>query len=420
MKSRKKLMLLFAAGSLVFSASAEMMDRPVGIKIGQRMTLKPYVAVSASYDSNVDRSKNGTDDVVWIVNPSLSLEYKADSWILMANAFYQYNSYSKKVHRTVQSGHSFGQSVVFDWNSSGRGEKGWSLMISENFQQVNHTEDFTLSDGRNYGRDRREFRASGAVQRRFTDDLHMNVNTGYYWLDYDNENNASYGLYGWDRYTIGTEIGYATSKWTDFLISGGYQHFTQDNVKNSYYNNKGRVLSSESEGFSIQGGIGSHATERISYRLLGGWSTFRFAEGDGEASNGFTYTVAGEWKISDTWRTMCLATSYYQPTEREFGSSQRVDAFSWGIAHTMVRGKLYASFDTMYRRETREYSGSGVYDYDLDIMSFKLGLNYILNRYVTVFFNGEYCNSMSATESSYGEYYDYDRFRGTLGLKFTY
>lgn len=417
MKLFKILLILSCAGLLTHAARAGIMDRPAGIKIGQRMTLKPYVAVSAAYDSNVDARKDGNDDVVWIVNPNLGLQYNAESWKLSANVFYQYNSYTKGNHRNMQSGHSFGENVFYEWHNSARGEKGWTLMLLQSFKQVNHTEDIMLSDGRNYGRDRREFVASGALQRRITNNLHVNINSSYYWLDYDNDNNASYGLYGWDRYTLGGEIGYATSKWTDFLVSASYQHYNQDNVKNSYWNGRGWGSTSESDGVTVQGGIGSHATERISYRVLGGWSLFKFAEG--EDSSGFTYTVSSEWIMSDTWKMAGLATSYYQPTERQFGCSQRVDALSWGIAHTMVCGKLRSSLDITYRRESREYDGFGYYDYDLDVMSFRLGLNYTLNRYMTLFCTAEYYDSMSSG-GKYGEYYDYERFRGTLGLRFTY
>ncbi len=44
----------------VASAQAEMMDRPEGIKIGQRLTLKPYVAFSATYDSLITVADSAT------------------------------------------------------------------------------------------------------------------------------------------------------------------------------------------------------------------------------------------------------------------------------------------------------------------------------------------------------------------------
>ena len=171
---------------------------------------------------------------------------------------------------------------------------------------------------------------------------------------------------------------------------------------------------------TVHGGLGSFATDRISYRVLGGWSRYKYDEG-GKDSDGFTYSVSCNWNISDTWDTALLATSYYQPTEREYGSSQRVDALSWGIKHLMVRGKLYGNFDIAYRREGREYEAVEGYDYDLDIVTFRLGLTYFLNRYLQLYGTLEYRKSINETGSSTrGDYYDYDRYRGSLGMKFTY
>jgi hypothetical protein len=47
------LTILSAAAMLVLPLRAETMDRPGGFKIGQRMTLRPYVGLSYTLDSNV-------------------------------------------------------------------------------------------------------------------------------------------------------------------------------------------------------------------------------------------------------------------------------------------------------------------------------------------------------------------------------
>ena len=46
------------ASASVLTASADMVDRPTGFKIGERMTLRPYVSLSYTYDSNVDSAKH--------------------------------------------------------------------------------------------------------------------------------------------------------------------------------------------------------------------------------------------------------------------------------------------------------------------------------------------------------------------------
>ena len=167
-------------------------------------------------------------------------------------------------------------------------------------------------------------------------------------------------------------------------------------------------------------GFGTRATEKLEYRILTGWSRFEYADGDAKDINGWTYQVSGKWKITDRWNTMLLAASYYQPSEREIASAIRVDAISWGIAHSMVRGKLNATFDLNYRRETHEYSYTRGYDYDDDIITARLGLNYTLNRFLQLFGRIEYQTDMCDGGNVRGHNYDYDRFRGTVGMRLTY
>lgn len=413
-----KKSLLFLAVASAFMAQAEYMDRPVGFRIGERITIKPYVSLSSMYDSNVDARRHGEDDVVWLINPGLGFEYLDEMWKLTANAFYQYNAYTKDTSTTgnAYDYHGYGQDVSLHWSDADRNEKGWALMFVESFKKVDQSDDMTLTDGTGYSRDREELKVAGALQRRFNEYFHSDINAGYYWLDYDNSNDDKYPswLYGWSRWTVGAEIGYAPSKWTDFILAGSYQGYDQDN--GGSFNRYSRY-SSESEGLTVQAGIGSWATERISYRVLAGWSRFEYSD-NASTSDGFTYTVAGRWKIGETWNTMLSANSYYQPSEREYATAVRVDAVSWGIAKSLVRGKVTATFDVAYRRETREYSYSNASDYDLDWFTARLGVNYVLNRYVTLFGRTEFQRCWS--DEKYADVYDYDRFRGTIGLRLTY
>jgi hypothetical protein len=114
-----------------------------------------------------------------------------------------------------------------------------------------------------------------------------------------------------------------------------------------------------------------------------------------------------------------LATSYYQPSEREYGSANRVDMVSWGIGHSMIRGKLRGTFDVAYRRETREYTAVGSWDTDEDIFSARLGLTYTINRFLAVYGRVEYQGCWFSNDVGYYDR-DYDRLRGTIGFRLTY
>ena len=307
----RKITAFAFAAVFAASASADVLDRPTGIKIGQRMTLRPYVSLSVAWDSNVDGSSNAgrnDGDVLWTVNPGLNLDYKAENWALLLNVYYNYHAYTKSDNVNRHNQHTYGESLRWNWSNSKGAEKGWALMLSETFSKVAMSDDLSYYDGRSYTADRSQLMVNGAVQRRFNEHWHGDVNASYYNLDYENDTGdpTRSALYGWQRWTAGLEAGFAPSRWTDFIGALGYQGYIQDNVD-------GTTLSRDSNGYTAQIGIGSYATERISYRALAGWSRFEYANND-SSSDGFVYTVSGNWKIDETLSTMLLATSYYQPS----------------------------------------------------------------------------------------------------------
>ena len=409
--------LLFSI--VVFSAaviSAETLDRPSGIKIGQRMTLRPYVSASATFDSNVGgRHDDKKTDVMWTVSPTLALDYRADNWSLLLDVFYNYHAYSDSGNAHDHNQHSYGETFRWNWSDTQGAEKGWSLMLSETYQRITMSDDIALGDGRGYTADRDQLTVQGAIQRRFNENLHGDVNANYYYLHYDNDTGGDIpALYGWQRWQAGLEAGFAPSQWTDFLISAGYMGYSQDNTAKS-------DLSRNSHGYTVQGGLGSYMTERISYRALAGWSHFEYGGDSGSSDDGFVYTLSGNWMISESLQTMLMASSYYQPSERELSSRSRVDALSWGVAKSFIRGKLRGTLDVTYRHETHEAVGSNSSrDYELDIATFRLGLNYSLNRFFSFFCYGEYQRSWNDESSRDHGTYDYDRLRGTVGVRLSY
>lgn len=411
---------LFLGIILAFAAQAAMMERPGGIKIGQRMTLRPYVSVEATYDSNVDQQQDGEYDIAWYVNPHLDLTYQGDNFTGGLSAFYGYRYYTRNVRQEDEQ--NYGESLNLAWTTSSKGEKGWTVLLTEQFQKMNADDDMRNTNGRGMWRDRYQFDIQGAIQRRFNEKIHADVNASYYYLDYDNSDQQFMNLYGWQRYTVGAEAGYVLSPWTDFIVAGSYQGYMQDNSEDlsglaEQYGTRDRY-SRNSQGWSLQGGIQSHLTEKITYRLLAGWSRFEYSDGL-FTDDGFTYSASANWKINETWTTMARAESYYMPSEREFGSANRVDMVSWGIGHTMIRGKLNATFDIAYRRETRVCNDISTYDYDENILSARLGLNYWINRFLAVYLRGEYQGSIFGGDTG-GMERDYNRFRASLGFTLTY
>ncbi len=411
-----KSLLVFSVLAATLTASAEMMDRPRGFKIGDRMTLRPYVSLSYTYDSNIDSSKHSQAGSQWIVNPGADLEYRADNWSLVGSAYYQYHAYNRYTSQLNES--SYGESLRFNWTDAAAGERGWNLMFTERFRQIAQDDDMTESGGRGMGRDRKEFTADGSIQRRLNAYWHAAAIGSYYLLDYDNNVGKYAPLYGWKRAVAGGEFGYAPTKWTDFLVHASYQWYWQDNDQNLAGASSGRVRS-DSRGWSVMTGLGSHATEKITYRLLGGWSKFEYGDGVGE-SDGFTYQASANWKFSNTLNFMLLGSSYYQPSEQFYGTATKVNTVSVGLGKSFVRGKLNATADLAFRNESIEYSVYGGANYDENIWTARVGLNYTLNRFFSVFGRVEYQTQEANWADTKGHYNDYDRWRGTVGVRLTY
>ena len=136
--------------------------------------------------------------------------------------------------------------------------------------------------------------------------------------------------------------------------------------------------------------------------------------------DGFTYQVSANWKVDHTLSLMLLGSSYYQPSEHEYGSAIKVNSVSFGLAKSFVRGKVNGTLDLAYRNEHHVYTMFGDNDYDQNIYTARLGVNYVLNRFFSLFGRVEYQTCDTSGESIGGHYYDYDRFRGTVGVRMTY
>jgi hypothetical protein len=264
--------------------------------------------------------------------------------------------------------------------------------------------------GRGIWRDREAVNVSGALQRRFTGRWHASLSGQYDWIDY--KNSAKYApLYGWSQYSGGLEVGYAAGAWTDFLIAGGFSSY-HHNKSSGYYN-----YSNDSESWTIQGGIGTHATKNITYRVLMGASWLSYG-GRSNIDSGWTYSLSSNWRLHRQWQISASGQSYYQPSERTLGRAMKVQSLSAGVSYLTLGDKLRLAFDIAFRYEDTVYNDEIVsrgLDYHETIYSARLSANYTLNRWVSLF-----ANIMWEDNTSDNIYYEYDRFRGTLGVRFHY
>ena len=409
----KRVLSMAATAGLAISAVAaggSEADKPQGFRFfNQHLTIKPYVAVSYTYDSNFDTTHKAEGDSIFCVNPGLEFIWLADRWSLAGTVWYRWNSYAKNNGNMGEN--SYGESLTYKWATSKSNEKGWSLVLGERYSYINQSDGLDTRSGRGIWRDRQNLDLSGVLERRFTERWHADLIGQYTWLDYKNDTGKYAPMHGWSEWAVGAEAGYAASAWTDLLIAGGYADYTQKSG-HGYRN-----YSNDSHVWTVQGGLATRATEKISYKLLMGASWLDYG-GVANADVGWTYSLSANWRILRQLQWSVLGSSYYQPSERTVGQAVKVYAISTGISYLTLGDKMTLTANVAWRHEQNVYAdhylGAG-FDYDEDILSARLGADYTLNRWMSIFasfvWENEWCDTTV---------YEYDRFRGTVGVRFHY
>ncbi len=391
--------------------SGSVSDKPTGFRFfNNRLTVKPHVSLSYTYDSNIDTTRKATDDNIFSVHPGADFTWRGERWELTGSLWYQYRAYCD--YSSELGENSYGESLTYKWSNVSEEGKGWNLLLSERYQLANQSDGLTSGEGRGIWRDRKTVNVNGVLERRFANLWHADVMGQYSWLDYENDARDYAPLYGWSQYSVGLEAGYVASKWTDLLISAGYSYYDQKSGRGY------RNYSDESQSWSLQGGIGTHATEKITYRVLMGVSQLEYG-GHSDADTGWTYSLSANWRITRQLQFSILGNSYYQPSERSLGQAVKVYALSGGFSYLTLGDRMTLTADLSWRLEESVYSDrylAAGNDYDEDLLAFRLGANYTINRWMSIYadivLEENWCSSYSN--------YEYDRFRGTVGVRFHY
>ena len=389
-------------------------SRPTGFRFfNQHLTIKPYVSLSYTYDSNVDADRTSSDDSVFAINPAVDFEWRGAKWMLVGNMWYRHRYFCE--YNDEMGEDSFGESLQFRYASSAQNEKGWSLMLSERYAFISQSDDLDSRNGRGIWRDRQTFDVAGVLERRFTERWHMDIQGQYSWLDYENNKN-NYPLFGWSQYSAGVQFGYAASKWTDMLVAAGYSRFNQD--LSGFDIDTSRHYADTSDSYSIQGGLGTRATERISYRALMGASWFDYGNA-GSTDCGWTYTLSANWRIHRQVQLSLLGSSYYEPSDECVGQARKVYNLSGGVSYLTLGDRMKLSGNIAWRFDETCYSDevyTSRYNYNRTHVSTRLAADYLLNRWTSIFAQMIWADESADSNNRL----NYSRLRGILGVRFHY
>lgn len=399
----KKVHLALAA-VLAASATSYAAVGPQGIRLfGRRMTIKPYVSVSATYDSNIDTTKHGTDDTIVSANAGASFNIlQGDRWSVNGNVWYRFHSYSK--HHETNNKDSYGASISGSWQNSDVMSRGWSLSGAFHYTHSLQADSLLSGEGRGIWRDREAMGVSAAVERRFSGVLHGNLSASYNWLDYHRSTGYA-PLYGHSTYSVGAGIGAALTRLTDISLNGSWSHSKQKGTD---------VTGNSSSSYSIMAGLGSRATKRINYSLMAGMSAAKWG-GHNNVNKSFTYSASAGWRVTKHWNISLAGSSFYRPSETFAENDTKNYTMSIGTSYLTLGERVTVTGDISYRYEDVVYSGNGLGG-DEQILSFRLGASYTFNRWVSCYIN-------FATEEEWYEHggrMDYDRYRIEAGMTFHY
>lgn len=372
--------------------------RSQGLKFNN-LSVSPFVNLEYTFDSNVDYDKNNYKDSIFRINPGVDVSYDGNDWGLTANGWYAYDKYSKY---DILDAIRYGENIEFYRESA----SGWKLVLGQRYVKSGQN-DSILDGGRGLWRDRSELALNSALSYEVSERTMVTLTGMYSDLKYNMDQNQYAPLYGWQEWSVGVELSRKLTEKSNLLLNGSYQNYVSDGSSAG--------VSSQSTGYSLMAGLGSRATRKISYRALAGMNWFDYAGGDQLC--GWTYSLDASWVMNQRWAWSFAASSYYQPSEREQNQAMEVRALSTGIIYRPLP-KLTTRLDFAYRQEQNQYPNSQAVQLGSiteDRLETRLRADYRLMRYMSVYCSFEYQEQFSEDPA-----YEFERFRGTLGLNLRY
>lgn len=395
---RTSWMVAIASLAMVMCSGRAYAQTGRGFKYNN-LSVSPFVNLEYTYDSNVDYDKHNYADNIFRVNPGVDLTYTGNEWGLSVNGWYAYDWYTKY---DILNADRYGDSIAFYRESA----SGWRFIFGQKYLKSSQN-DSLLEGGRGLWRDRSELSFNSALSYELSERTTITLSGSYSNLKYDADPMQYASLYGWKEWTGGLELARKLTEKSNLLLNGGYQNYVSDGAAGG--------TSSQSTGYSLQAGLGSRATQKISYRALAGMNWFDYAGGD--QIGGWTYSLDASWAINKKWAWSVAASSFFQPGEREQNQAMKVYTISSGVTYRPMR-KLTTRLDLAYRREENEYVSSyapALGNIMEDRFEARLRADYTVTQYLTVYCGLEYQDQLSDDPD-----YEFDRYRGTLGVNLRY
>lgn len=419
--------VILAATSLVMNlaavparSSAGPSDGKGGFWLG-RMNLSPTLDLGIFYDSNPDevnesrkRAMEAAEDVEgdrfdsavgYNIQPGIILNMPGNRWSVSGRAYYIYEKDDSDYTRSPK-----------DWMETlsiqGKTDGGFDWRLDETVQQLKYAEYDEFSQ-----EDRFAVRFGGALAKQLTDKSKLGIGAAYSTVEYDDED-----AYDNEYLDFSMNFSHQLTEKTEALAVAGYGI------------NSSEEEDSDAHEYNLSAGLGSRATEKLSYRALIGvtlYEDFEYenAEGvkeDAETEYSLSYDLGVSWRPTERISVNLTGGTSYEAAEDVRSNALLASTLVGSVDYRLFRRWLLSG-GVAYRHEDYmrnvDRGGEDVFTgvdsggesrTDQQINTYA-SLVFGVNRYASLFAHGLY----SVTDSTI-EDFEFDRYRISAGVALQY
>jgi len=357
-----------------------------GLQFGD-LIVSPYFNVLYIYDSNYDRSKNGTKAESANLKPGFDFNYENEGPHKFSGKFwYLFEEYldQKKI-----DSNQWREELRYLYRSP----REVTFRIDQSMGTTTKNSSSPAGSVGYIDEDRTEYAIQTALRVPISQKNAIEAMAGIENTDYKDEKSSDRRAYPFDL-----DLAHRISEKTDLLIGAGY----------TLEESKGPNGSVDSKAYRVKTGLASVMTEKLSYRASIGAEGYEYGNA-GSLKWGPYYNLDLTWLASRKWTWTLAGTGKHQSA---------ADEGNYGLSYN---GSLRASYQ-MNRRMSLATSLNWQYneynkapkreDEDVGV---RVDYTYRLNKYASLRLGTEASQKMSTDTAN-----EYDRFRVDMGVNFRY
>ena len=382
-----------------------------GIKWGN-LTLRPFVDISTTWDSNVRYAdSNEKDDFFLDTVPGITFVNKTEKLSLSVRGWGQFRRY---LDVTDLDSDSYGQKLGAVW---GEGDR-LTLTVNEKYAHYEieqrsvdtlnlASQNLMLTEDRTESVNRDLFDVGPVLGYDISEKLQADVGYNYSSVNYKQN------FFDWYENRGQIELRQKVTDKTSALVNGQYSEQSSDGYAN------------DSKYYILRGGFLYEATMKVAFKGSAGYGSYDFGNksplGQDLDTDFFSFDLAATWQVTEKILVEAMARNNIQPAAQYPENTKEISLASLGASYDITKSWILSlagswryddyigkvqDLDDQYRyKNTTIYSGRLRLDYKPRI------------KFFDVYAETTYENSDSNIQDDFG---NYDQWRVALGLALRY